>query len=188
MIATLEALPKLLDQERLERKSAVATLWAFWQELPENAQGGSIPGVPDDGAGFDAFDNWTAGLLRKGAEAYARAARITPDVLLNRCIWSARERGGEAAEEERDGVEQARSRRLRLEQEKSSRMLLEPNVLDKVARYESNLAREFLRSLHELQRLQAARAGAVVPPPEAVDVDVSVHPEGATPFAEAHAT
>jgi hypothetical protein len=41
-------------------------------------------------------------------------------------------------------------------------------------RYEVTLERSLYRALHELQRLQAARAGQPVPLPEAVDVDVFV--------------
>jgi hypothetical protein len=56
-------------------------------------------------------------------------------------------------------------------------MLLEPSVLGTVTRYESNLERSFFKTLHEIQRLQAARSGAVVPPPAALDVDLTIHPE-----------
>jgi hypothetical protein len=55
------------------------------------------------------------------------------------------------------------------------------NVLEqgaKLTRYESFLERSLHKSLHELQRLQAARAGVPVPLPVAVDVEVSgVEPE-----------
>src|SRR5262245_22207622 len=43
-----------------------------------------------------------------------------------------------------------------------------------LSRYEVTLERSLYKALHELQRLQAARDGQVVPLPEAVDVDVSV--------------
>lgn len=43
----------------------------------------------------------------------------------------------------------------------------------KLTRYESFLERSIHKSLHELQRLQAARAGVPVPLPVAVDVEVS---------------
>jgi len=56
-------------------------------------------------------------------------------------------------------------------------MLLEPAVLGTVTRYETNLERSFFKTLHEIQRLQAARSGAVVPPPAALDVDLTVRPE-----------
>ena len=57
-------------------------------------------------------------------------------------------------------------------------MLLDPDVLAKVTRYESNLERSFFKTLHEIQRLQASRSGVDVPIPAAIDVDLNVHPEG----------
>jgi len=48
------------------------------------------------------------------------------------------------------------------------------DTFSKLTRYEATLERAFYRALHELQRLQAARAGQAVPPPVAVDVDVTV--------------
>ena len=56
-------------------------------------------------------------------------------------------------------------------------MLLEPAVLVTVTPYESNLERSLFKILHEIQRLQAARSGAVVPPPAALNVDLTIHPE-----------
>ena len=53
---------------------------------------------------------------------------------------------------------------------KLSGMLLEPDVLEKVVRYESEVERSLLR-------LQAARSGIAVTPPAAVDVDVTVKHE-----------
>jgi hypothetical protein len=58
------------------------------------------------------------------------------------------------------------------------RMLLEPDVLDKVARYEGALERSLYRTLHELQRLQASQSGVAVPLPAVVDVDMVIHYEG----------
>jgi hypothetical protein len=46
--------------------------------------------------------------------------------------------------------------------------------LTKLSRYETTLERSFYRALHELQRLQAVRAGRDVSLPTAVDVDISV--------------
>ena len=48
------------------------------------------------------------------------------------------------------------------------------NAFSKLSRYETAIERGLYRALHELQRLQAARrAEGGVPPPAAVDVDVS---------------
>ena len=41
-------------------------------------------------------------------------------------------------------------------------------------RREQALSRSFMKTLHELQRLQAKRAGEPVAPPAAVDVDVNL--------------
>lgn len=43
----------------------------------------------------------------------------------------------------------------------------------KLSRYETTLERSLYRALHELQRLQAVRAGAHVPVPAVLDVEVS---------------
>jgi len=53
------------------------------------------------------------------------------------------------------------------------------NAFSKLSRYEAGIERGLYKALHELQRLQAARATTgSVPPPVAVDVDVSGIPEG----------
>jgi hypothetical protein len=49
--------------------------------------------------------------------------------------------------------------------------------LGRLTRYETALERRFHRLLHELQRLQAVRAGQIVPPPAVVDVDVQGDPQ-----------
>jgi hypothetical protein len=177
---TLEALPNLPDEKSLDRESAITAVWAFQDELPEDIEAFTIPGIPDDAAEFLAFDDWTAGLLRKAAEVCAAVAEMTPKALLHLCVLSAQTKVSEAEEEEHSLVKKGQRWKLLLERENRSRMLLEPEVLDKVARYESNLERAFFRTLHEIQRLQASRSGMVVPPPGAVDVDLTVHPEGSS--------
>jgi hypothetical protein len=178
ILEMLRALPTLADGERLHTQVAVATLWALWEELPEGAGDISIPGIPDNDAEFDAFDLWTAGLLRKAVEVYAKAAKTSPEDIVSEAIASASQNRVEAQKKERELTERGKQWELRLERESRSRMLLEPDVLDKVARYESGLERSLFRALHELQRLQAARAGVIVPPPAAMDVDLTVHQEG----------
>jgi len=51
-----------------------------------------------------------------------------------------------------------------------------PNALSKISRYEAAIWRSIYRTLHELQRLQAARSGAEVSAPAAVDVTVDTGP------------
>jgi hypothetical protein len=45
-------------------------------------------------------------------------------------------------------------------------------IFANLSRYEVALSRSLLRNLHELQRLQAVRAGERVPAPAVVDVDI----------------
>jgi len=49
----------------------------------------------------------------------------------------------------------------------------EENAFSKLSRYETSLDRALSRTLHELERRQAARKGKHVPLPVAVDVDLS---------------
>ncbi len=42
-----------------------------------------------------------------------------------------------------------------------------------LSRYETTIERGLYKALHELQRLQAARSGVLVPPPAVVDVNLS---------------
>jgi hypothetical protein len=144
IVEILENLATMIDGEKLDKHLAAATLWAFWRELPGNFEGGiSIPGIPDEDTEFNAFDGWTAGLLRKAAEVYAAAARMTPDALLNKCILSISKNREDAEEKERDLVARGQRWKLLLERENRSRKLLEPDVLDKVSRYDSHLERSF---------------------------------------------
>jgi hypothetical protein len=48
------------------------------------------------------------------------------------------------------------------------------DAFSKLSRYETSIERSLFRALHELQRLQALRAGQQVPPPMAVDMDMNV--------------
>jgi len=48
------------------------------------------------------------------------------------------------------------------------------NAFTKLSRYESGIERSMFRALHELQRLQADREGKLVPPPAALDVNLTV--------------
>jgi hypothetical protein len=53
-----------------------------------------------------------------------------------------------------------------------------PGSFANLWRHEGALLRSFFRTLHELQRLQAKRAGERVPAPAAVDVEVSINGNG----------
>ncbi len=48
-----------------------------------------------------------------------------------------------------------------------------PDVLSKFTRYEAQIQGSLFKAMHELQRLQASRHGQQVPPPVALDIDIS---------------
>jgi hypothetical protein len=81
----------------------------------------------------------------------------------------------------------SRARRVRSEQDDETvtlgrtfaRDADRANAFSKLSRYETSIERQIYRALHELERRQAARAGAAPTPPQIVDVDVSGIPEGA---------
>ena len=56
---------------------------------------------------------------------------------------------------------------------KQERMLPDADTVQKVVRYEGHLSRQLFQTLHELQRLQAARSGQAIPLPGVLDVVVS---------------
>jgi hypothetical protein len=180
MVELLEALPGMPADEKVHSRIASATLWAFNEELPEDHDLVSVPGVPDDDDEFDRFDNWTVGLLRTAIELYAAASDLTPAALLNATIQAFRKETEEAQEEEQRLVEARQRWKLQLDRKLRGLTLLEPDVLEKVARYENGLERSLFKNLHELQRLQAQRNGVEVAPPVVLDVDIS-SPQDPTP-------
>src|SRR5262245_36773631 len=55
-----------------------------------------------------------------------------------------------------------------------ARAVAEDDTYGKFARYEAHIERGLYRALHELQRLQAARAGVLHSPPAVLDVDLAI--------------
>jgi hypothetical protein len=167
IIELLTTLPGLNAGVHLNKDIAVLTLWALWEEIPDGPEEIDIPGVPVDDTSFNAFDNWTAGLFRKALKLYAQAAQLNPDQLREKCLRAAHEKCADARQQER-------SWNLKLERERRSRVMLDPRILDTIARYETSCERSLFKNLHALERLQAARLGAVVAPPEAMELDLTV--------------
>jgi hypothetical protein len=121
---------------------------------------------------------WTADLVRRGLALYADYAR---------------EPAGEFADEVRndlEGLAEELTRKVRrLEREAGAvERLLEGKVArrqaarllpgdgrdERIARYERHLHSLLTSTLHELERLQARRAGEAVPPPPVADLNVTI--------------
>jgi hypothetical protein len=174
----LHALPAMKAGEKIERRTAWIIVETAAKENgidleeddPEDENltlySIDLSEIPDDMAAED-WNGWTAGYLRTILERLAKEGEITPKELtritaeaLDVSVQACRKK----LEEEEASLERARR----------SRLLLDEKTLDKVSRYETTLERSFFRVLHELQRFQANRGGATLPPPQAVDIDVNL--------------
>lgn len=67
---------------------------------------------------------------------------------------------------------------LKLDRKRLQALFPPEETAEKVSRYETTLEMSLFRTIHELQRLQAARTGGPLLPPASVDVDLAVHQEG----------
>lgn len=89
--------------------------------------------------------------------------------------------GGDPWEEARKGADLAATLArttqeenvVKLDRKRLQALFPPEETADKVSRYEAALERSLFKTLHELQRLQAARTGGPLLPPAAVDVDIS---------------
>ena len=158
----LQQFPDMADKDRLTEQEAYTILWAVtdrYEGLDINEV--ALPEIPD------AFPSWTAGLVSEGIAAIATHGDESPQDLLTNATEDARlEVIKKQSQEKRATVDLSRLRR--------ERMLPEGLTLEKISRYRTSLERSLYRALHELERLQARRAGKNVPLPVAVDVDMAV--------------
>jgi hypothetical protein len=135
------------------------------------------------------WKGWTAGMVRRGISLAAAHARYPADRLLARMIAGDREHL-EAKRQEARGLAakaQAIRRRARAGEDRARlhRLLPDAALLEKLSRYEAHLSRQLSQALHELERLKAARAGAAVPPPAALDVTVNGQDQALEALADA---
>ncbi len=141
-------------------------------------------GVPEDelDAPYD-WAGWTAGMVRLGWAALAKAGNRTLDKLLTRAM----EEGQRNRAQRQEGVKAIDAkvkdlrRRLKAKETRLTRERILPDggTLQKVTRYEAHLSRQMYQALHELQRLQAARNGNALPPPAALDVTLDTNESAA---------
>ena len=118
-----------------------------------------------------ALIDWDARLLRQVLTTIAeRTGRKLGD-LLAQVEGDARAK----ADAERKELARVGDRLMRLN------ALPSLDKLEKLNRYETSIKRNLQRDLHELQRLQAVRAGETVPPPAVVDMTLNVGLHAAQP-------
>jgi hypothetical protein len=183
-LATVKAFSDLPENAPVNPDAVFRIFEAAYHEVLESD---SVPWVEDqeflDLFKFPPEDdfyqaNWTAGYVRQGLGHYAQQGGIPLEKLIARTI-SALEKSQQndraeiqALNDEREAI---RQREMAWQERKQVRLILpDENAELRVIRYESHLSRLLTQTLHELERIQANRAGRPVPPPVAVDVAVEV--------------
>jgi hypothetical protein len=166
-LVLLEGFPKLPDSAEMTRGQAmmligmiesVGEVDIYEEDFPP------FPGVPDN-VTLDDFEKWNARIVRGAWKVIATAADISLEALYATAVIRARgELACARAERKRVLMQLDRGRRLRL--------LPGSQDMEKIGRYEGHIERGLYRTLHELQRLQAAREGLIAAP-LAVDVNLA---------------
>jgi hypothetical protein len=161
----LKRFTKMEDDKPLSALDADSVIWEAMECADKVAEGEvdpeelleslSVSGLPDSDS-WEGYEGWTAGMVRAVIEKIAQATDEEPEELLEAAIrsakWKAERSKLEAEKVERDLGNMARER-----------LLPDDKTLEKVARYEAHLSRGLYKALHELEALQARRAGGAAP-------------------------
>jgi hypothetical protein len=169
-LGVIAAMYRRPDGDRMTGDEAEIVLSAVADQTEEVApETFSMPEVVPDEIPWSQFDGWTVGRVRQGIAAMAEAEgddEVTADGLLFAALEHYRV---ETIKLKAAADSVARD----LDHMRRERLLASPPQTDRIARYEAHLSRQLAQALHELQGLQAARAGEPVTPPVVVDVTVS---------------
>lgn len=125
---------------------------------------------------------WTADLIRRGMELYARYAgepvgRFVEAVRADLDAW-AEELVRKVKRLEREASAVARLLDGRTERKRAAKLLPTDGRDERIAKYERHLHGLLTSTLHELERLQARRDGAHVPPPAVADLNITLEVSG----------
>lgn len=177
IVSILEALPKAKAGEKVNPGTAWGLVELASDEsgeflLGEEDEEGTRPYLIDlsempDESPVDEWPGWTMGYLRTVLSRVAELAKMEYEDLYSMTLESTRN----MRDSSRDTVKKEEEA---LERLRRARLIPNEGTLDKISRYETTLERSLYKTLHELQRLQAKRAGEPLPPPAVLDVDVSL--------------
>ena len=173
-LGVVAAMYRRPEDDRMTGEEAEIVLSAVADRTEEvDAETFSMPDVVPDEIPWFRFDDWTVGRVRRGVAAMAAAEGdgVSAEALLYATLEHSRVEANKLKSEVDDVARD-------LDHLRRERLLASAPETDRIARYEAHLSRQLAQALHELQRLQAARAGAPIPPPVIVDVTVSGSEEG----------
>lgn len=125
----------------------------------------SFPKIPR-GTPLENYNCWTKELVLSCIKVISEKANIEPEHLMKNVLDKIQ---AEDLKAKRD-LELV-EREMGFMQ--NMRILTDESSLERIQRYETHLSKQFFQTLHELQRIQAARVGSNVPVPTIVDVNVS---------------
>jgi hypothetical protein len=180
----LEQMSELPDEARLNGDDVDGVLNDLVTALPDDLEcmDNDEPaflaalGVPreEDGDHPSQWDGWTVATVRTALALRAKDGGTTPEKLLARALRQ-RQDTQDTNKKKVEALEnkaKALRRQLKVTEDRMTRERILPGeaLLAKITRYEAHLSRQMLQALHELQRLQAVRAGESVPAPAALDV------------------
>jgi hypothetical protein len=158
----IKQFPKQPGDKRLSGPDAAGILDLVWGRVDEEVEAEEVqlPEEIPDWAHLEGYmaewDGWTVSLVRECVFVIASAAGEDEEGLLEA-----------ATERARLDIISAKAAAERVEQDLArmsrERLLPDQKTLEKVARYEAHLSRGLYKSLHELEALQARRAGGVAP-------------------------
>jgi hypothetical protein len=161
----LKRLRKLQDDKRISGLDAERILWEVTEYAEDVAEGKIdpedllerllVPGVPE-GANWEDYEGWTAGMVRTGIAAVAQITNEDPKELLEPATDGARR---EITDKEWAAERVAKD----LKRMSRERLLPDEKTLEKVAGYEAHLQRGLYKAMHELEALQTRRLGGSVP-------------------------
>ena len=121
--------------------------------------------IPDEDQ-VDEWPGWTVGYLRKVLAQVAEGSGGSLEPVLDAKAYALQEKVQETET-------RLKAAEAELERWRRTHLLPDEGTLDKVSKYESTLERSLFRTLHELERIQAARAGEAVPLPAVAEISVS---------------
>jgi hypothetical protein len=159
-LRVLKRLPGLPDDRKLSHQEAGTVIWAVMALLGENRpEEIEVIGIPEPLALEYIFEYdvpWTASSVRTAVTTVAKIAGKNPEKL----VEAATERARLEVVRTKRAVEELEGD---LKDKRRARLLPDGETLEKVARYEAHLSRLFHKDLHELEAMQARKAGGAAP-------------------------